>query len=476
MSAKTPLKDITHRNKKIKVMLIIAPWDMWESENVSMYPNGLCSLASVLEKNNYEVDLLDLTFSKWENIKENIKKKILEMEPDIMGISILSNSRVSALRLTTFVKEINPKIKIIAGGVHTTCLYEQVLNNYPIDFAVIGEGELTILELLKAINGKKPLNFFKKIKGIAFKHGGKIIKTEPRERIKDLDSLPFQKHEFFRKVIEKNNFVQIMSSRGCPFSCSFCPSSVHWGRCMIQRSAENVFKELKYVLNKFPKVNRVLFLDDEFICDNQRVINLCKMIIDDKLDITWHCLGRVSSINEELISWMKRAGCREILFGIESGSQRILDNIGKKVRIEQIINSVELCKKYQINIGYLTIIGLPGENSASVNESIRLAKKLRVISEPAILIVYPGTEVYRLAKEKGLLTDEYWLSEGLCPLYTAEHSKLRLGWWSFKTGLISHLYADNGDVFDFLNRKIIKKISDIHNFKRVFGRYVSNKI
>lgn len=458
----------------MKILLAIAPWDLWESEDTTLYPMGLGYLAAILEKNKHKVDILDLTYSKWENVKNKVEEKVREFNPDILGVSILSNSRISALKLMNFVKEIKEEVIILAGGVHTTCLYEQVLKNYPVNYAVLGEGEITIIELINAIKNKKNKEFFKKINGIAFLNNGEVIKTFPRERIRNLDSLPFPKHEFFIDVIKKYNSAQIMSSRGCPFSCAFCPSSVHWGRCMIQRSAKNVFEEIKYILKKFPNVEKIFFNDDEFICNNQRIIELCNMIIKDNIKIKWSCLGRVSSINEKLIKIMKEAGCIQIIFGIESGSQRILDRIGKKVKIEDIVNSINLCKKYEIEINYLTIVGLPGEDAKSVRELITLAKELKRVSEPAILIIYPGTEVYRLAKEKGQITEDYWLSEGLCPLYTSEHPKWRLWWWSFETGVITHIYADNGDLKEFLNRKIFRKFKP-HNFFRVFRRYITEK-
>ena len=458
----------------MKFMFAIAPWDMWEGEDDTLYPLGLAYLGAVLEKNNYKTDILNLTYSKWEEVMENAREKIKSEKPDVFGISILSNSRISALKLTKMVKEVSPNTTIIAGGVHTTCLYDQVLNNYPIDYTVIGEGEITFIELLNAIKQKKQISVFKKINGIAFKYNGKILKTPPRERIRNLDSLPFPKHEFFDRIIKKYKFAQIMSSRGCPFNCAFCPSSVHWGRFMIQRSAKNVLKEMKYLVKKYPYINYIAFTDDEFICNNKRIIDLCKMILKDKLKIKWKCLGRVSSLNDELVSWMKKAGCMEIIFGVESGSQRILDNIGKKVKVSQIINAFKVCKKYNIKTAFLSIVGLPGENSKSAMETAILAKKLRVPTEPAILIVFPGTEVYRLAKEKGLMTDNYWLSEGLCPLYTAEHPKWRLWWWSFKTGFITNFYADDGDFSGFIKRKLINKINP-NNFLRIFKRYISDK-
>ena len=143
---------------------------------------------------------------------------------------------------------------------------------------------------MDSINNKKPISKFKKIKGIAFKHNEEIIKTEPRERIRDLDSLPLPKHDFFKNTIRKFNTVYMLTSRGCPFGCSFCPSSAYWGRCMIQRSAKNVFKEMKYLIKKFPNIEQIYFMDDEFICNNKRIIDLCKMILKDKMKIKWKCL------------------------------------------------------------------------------------------------------------------------------------------------------------------------------------------
>ena len=153
----------------MKIMLSIAPWDMWEGEDDSIYPVGLAYLGAVLEKNNYDVELLNLTNSKWEDVKEDVIKKIETEKPDVFGIRILSNSRVSAKELLKEVKRVSPKSVIIAGGIHTTFLYNQILNHYPVDYAVLGEAEITLIELLDAIKNKKPVNEFKKINGVAFK-------------------------------------------------------------------------------------------------------------------------------------------------------------------------------------------------------------------------------------------------------------------------------------------------------------------
>ncbi|MBU0894644.1 MAG: B12-binding domain-containing radical SAM protein [Nanoarchaeota archaeon] len=458
----------------MKIMLCLAPWDLWEQEEDTMYPLGLAYLGAILEKHGHTTELLNLTNSNWDKIKFSAEKKIKEFNPDVFGISILSNSRVSTKKVLTLVRKISPKIIIIAGGVHTTFLYEQILNYYPVDYAVLGEADYTILDLIEAIEKKKPLSFFRKIKGIAFKNKNEIITNCSQERIKNLDLLPFPKHEYFQNIIKKNKIAYIMSSRGCPFNCTFCPSSAYWGRRMVQRSAENVFEEMLYLKKKFPEIEIIRFLDDEFVVNNQRVIEICKLIIKNNFKIAWGCLGRASSMNEELLKWMKKAGCFEITFGVESGSQRILDRIGKKVRIKQIIDTFKLCKQYKINTRCLTMVGNIGENSESVKETIKLAKILKIRTEPAILIVFPGTEVYKVAKQKGFLDDTYWLGQGLPPLFNVEHPKYKLWWWSFKTGLITNFYADDGDLNGFLKMKFLNKINS-HNFLRIFKRYVSDK-
>ena len=458
--------------KKIieKILFVIPPWDLWENQEDDMYPNGLGCLVSVLEK-DYKVDVVDLTNSKLEDIKESFKNKLIEFNPDVLGISMMSNNRVSSLKLMNFSKEIKDLI-IIAGGVHATCMPEQVINNFPVDYLVLGEGEIALAELLKNLNKGGDLS---KVKGIMYKKDGKIIRTEPGERIKNLDSIPFPKHELFRKIIEKYDYAQIMSSRGCPFSCVFCPSSVHWGRWMIQRSPKNVADEMEHIIKTFPNVKSIKFCDDELICNNKWINELCNLIIERGINkkIRWYCFGRVTSISEDKIKIMKKAGCFRVIFGIESASQTILNNARKMVKVEDIINAVTICKKNNLEVGYLTIVGLPGENSKTVRESMKVAIKLKCVAEPAILIIYPGTEVYRLAKEKGQLTDDYWLTEGLCPLYTCEHSKARLFWWSFKTGVITHIFADDGNLKEYLKRRIFNKLNP-HNFNRVIRKYITN--
>ena len=266
--------------------------------------------------------------------------------------------------------------------------------------------------------------------------------------------------------IKKYGIAYIITSRGCPFNCTFCPSSAYWGRISYRRSAENIFQEINYLVKNFPYLKRICIADDEFIIDNKRVIDLCKMIIDRGLKIEWECIGRVTSVTEELIKWMKKANCASISFGIESGSQRILNDVRKHVKLEQIIKAYDICARNKLKAGVMLITGLPGEDKKSVSDTIKLLKRIKNVGEPGILQLYPGTDVYRIAKEKKLLNDDYWLTNKPIPLYICEHSKMQLWWWSFKVGLVGHIFASKervmhhleGGLQNFIYRKIISQM------------------
>ena len=429
---------------------------------------GLPILGTILRDKGYQVKLFcqDIAPIDWAEL----------LTADMVMISTITSTAPEAYHIARKIKEkakvLGKDITIVMGGAHVTFMAEEALENYA-DFVVRGEGEQTILELLSWLENGNDAVSISRISGLSYKIGTKVYHNEKGPYLLDQDSLPTPELSLIEGWKTPSIFP-VLASRGCPFDCAFCPSSVHWGRRIVQRSAKSILDEIKYLLERFPAIKQIYFLDDEFLCNNKRVIDLCKMILEEKINIKWSCLGRASSINDELISWIKKAGCFEVVFGVESGSQRILDNIYKKVKVEQMIDSFRICKKYGIKTKCLTIVGLPGENAKSVNETIKFAKKVKERAEPAILIIYPGTEVCRLAKQKGQLTDDYWLGEGLPPLYTAEHSKKLLWWWSFKTGLITNFYADNGDLKGFLRNKFGRKLSP-HTFLRVIKRYISDK-
>jgi len=377
-------------------------------------------------------------------------------------------NRTSASKVAEMIKKINPKIKVLMGGVHPSTMYKQILENYPVDFVVCGEAEETILELMEGIKKDKKISYFNKIKGLAFKNeNGQIIKTEPREYIKDLDKLPYPKHEYFKKEIEASKKVYIMTSRGCPFGCMFCSTSNYWGRMCRRRSVENVIGEIKFLIEKFPSIEEILFVDDEFTLNQEHAIELCKAMINAGIKLKWDCSTRVSSVSEELVEWMKKAGCVHVSMGVESGSEKLIKVIHKKITIKQIINAFELFHKYNIPASMYLITGIPGENSQTVNETIKLLKKLSntkpEFKKPALLQIYPNTEVYNLAKKQGIINDNFWLTPKLVPHYTYEHSKNKLLYWSMKITLFHKYYQ--GELFKFILRAISSPLKAIKIIK-----------
>jgi len=469
ISANKPFQN----KKKNKVLLITAPWEFGGQELSRIYPLGIAYLGAVLEKAGYNAEGINLGDKDWDKVEDGIKLLIEQENPDVIGISIMSSNRNSAAKLFKIIKEINPKIITIAGGVHTTFMYKQMFENYPdIDIAVLGEGEETILELMNYFNGRKSISKLRKIKGIAFKYNEEIIKTEPRPRMKDLDALPMPKHEYFEDQIKKYKIVYMQTTRGCPFNCKFCPSSPLWGRMISKRNVKNLFNEMQYLIKRFPYIERISFCDDEFIVDNKRVIELCKLIIKNNIKIRWDCIGRVTSVTDEVIKYMKMAGCTVITFGVESGNQQILNNMNKCQTIPQIINAFDICKRQGLKAEPLLICGFPGETSETINDTIKLLKKIRIIGEPGLLFLVPGTQIYEIAKEQGVLDDDYWLTDKPIPFYFKEHSELRLLYWNLKISFYSHLYADeNGGIKNFVSYKFLKKLNK-ERLKAMLKRWI----
>jgi radical SAM superfamily enzyme YgiQ (UPF0313 family) len=263
-----------------------------------------------------------------------------------------------------------------------------------------------------------------------------------------------------------------MTSRGCPFNCRFCSNAPLWGRIVSRRSAENIMQEINYLTKQFPNIKLIYFADDEFIFDNQNVIKLCKLMIDKNLKIKWHCAGgRVTSINEELVSWMKKAGCISIGLGIESGSPEMLKRMNKMQTIPQIVQAVKICKKYGLKPNPLLLVGFPGETSKSVNETIALLKTLKLKGDPGLLFLVPGTGVYEFAKKQGYLSDEYWLTNGPMPFYFKENSRLKMAYWNLKISALSSIHAEGfKGLISFLEKKVVHNIN-LRKFKAAIKRY-----
>lgn len=407
---------------KEKILLISTSSRYILDKTLTSYSFSLGFLSAVLVAKKYAVEILDLYCEEWDEGKKKFIETLKKFKPDFVGFNMLTMNRFSTYEAIGIAKKICPKGKILAGGCHATIMYEQLLKNFPIDAIVLGEGEETIIDLIKNFN------HLGKVKGIAYKKGNKIIKTEPRPFIQDLDKLPWVEHPRF--LNKESEVAFFFTSRGCPHNCSFCSASMHWKRICRARSPESVLNEIKYVLKKYPKIKEIRFMDDTFTLDNERVIKICKGMIKRNIKVKWRCSGRVYPISTEMIKWMDKAGCIMIGFGVETGSQKLLNEIGKNQTREQIINAYKIIyKNSNIVPDTFLIVGLPGETEETIEETINLIKKINKIGKRPLLLtaarmleIYPGTKIYELAKIKGMVNDAYWLENSETPLYL-EHTE-----------------------------------------------------
>jgi len=457
----------------MKVLLLNPPMDYGAyNEAGRLYldksypPLGLAYIAATLKTAGYEAkvfDLIDVPFFQAE-------KLIRKEEPDVVGISCnLTDYRWGAFKLAQIVRRLNPKTKVVMGGSHATHLYAQVLTNFSVDIIVRFEGEETFLELIKALEAKTDL---RSVKGIAFRLGSQIIKTDDRPPIDNLDSLPFPLHssnEFDRyihysapasfkgKTVGKLKSVNIMASRGCPHNCVYCSIAQFWPRRCRLRSPKNVVDEMQVLCEKFG-VMHFTFFDDLFTLNQQRVIEICKEILNRKLDVCWECVTRVDLISEELLAWMKKAGCVSISYGVESGSDVVLKAINKRQSRAQVAKAFQMTHTEEMKAYILLMIGNLKESERTINDTISLVRAIEPDKIRTTLTqVYPATDLYELCKQKGVISDAYWLSDKAAPIFTVESSVKQLKKWENK---INYAY--------YLQKKKVLRIYEILFYRNLF--------
>lgn len=389
--------------------LLIYPRFGWEWD--IMHPDmplGIAYIASMLREHNLDVKIHDCSFDK---SMEDIKKAIEAYMPDVVGIEVLSINVDNAFKIAKLVKEIKKGCIVIVGGPHPSFMPEEMLDNTSIDIAVQGEGEFTALELLQKISKSEP---YYDIAGITFRRNGAIKKNPRREVLRDLDKLPFPAidllpyNDYFKQpsiepmLAPYTNFV---TSRGCPFDCNFCQPIAKnlFGLKHRRRSPDNIIQELTILRNKY-KIKSFTIVDDLFVIDESYVKEFCEKLIKAKMGFKWRCNSRVNTISYEKLKWMKKAGCIAIVFGVESGSQRMLDLMNKRITIKEINNAFELCKKAKISTMANILMGYPGETKESLEDTIKLIKDIK----PEMLSVniaspMPGSRLYDEVKAAGQL-------------------------------------------------------------------------
>ncbi len=361
---------------------------------------GLGYIAAFLRENGYTVTILD---PEAQGISYPLLiSKIKAYNPDLIGISATTPDFSNALKITGLIRK-DIDAFVVLGGIHASSLPEYILQRYPdkFDALCIGEGEITTLEICRFLQGK--IKSLSDIKGICFRNGGTITRTAPRPFIQDLDSLPFPARELVDlRLYRPNAFnfrkgktATIITSRGCPYRCTFCASKLTLGGRFRARSADNVLKEIQHLAKQYG-VNHILIQDDTFTFDVERAKIICRKIIDTGLQIEWFAFSQVAKIDGELLSLMKRAGCYSIGFGIESADETVLRNIRKAATVEQCRLAIETAKKYNLKTQAYFIFGNKGDTKETVEKTIKFACAL----SPTFaffnkLIPYPGTEIFK---------------------------------------------------------------------------------
>ena len=412
-----------------------------QTNDRSHYPIGIAYLHSYMKQQGHDIKTLFLNTHSYKLCYKRVEDEIKNNKPDVLGLQILTQNRTSSFRIIEKTHETNPEIKIVIGGIHTTATYDLILKKYPYITAVIGEGELTFDELCKYFEWHKDLS---EVQGIAYNKNGEVVTTPQRELIHDLDILPNPAHELFFNPERTQSCI--LTTRGCPFACSFCALESISKRQHRKRSVENVIKELEELKSNFPNMKKIWTHDDTFFLDNERVMRFCDEVIKRGLNtFEFVCSARVKPICEEMVDKLVQANFKHILFGLESGTDEILFRCHKNITQKDVERAFTLFSKTDIEITTFLIVGLPGETDATNLNTANFIKKLQRIKyvffrDIGILGIYPGTEIFRLSKEAGIIDDEYWMTDKRVPLYTVDYTEEKL--YEMKDELLNHIAAE----------------------------------
>jgi len=383
-------------------------WPAFGAKHSRYPPLGIAYLAAVLIENNFPIEIIDA--SKYVDYGE-FERELIKKRPDILGISVLSVHYDSAIKAAKIAKRVLPSVTVVFGGPHPTVLPEETLKNSEIDVVITGEGEFKYLDFLKAISGKTDLS---QVKGIYYKADAKIIKTPDAEPIENLDTIPLPArhllpmHEYIRQAPTLPlpfPSTTIIASRGCYGNCRFCQPTLKkiFGGKVRYRNPARVVEEMIALKNEY-HLKGIYFADDEPTWEREWMLELCEEIVRRKVEIAWICASRVDTVDLELLRTMKKAGCIQIGFGVESGSQKILNYYRKGLKKERIAPAFRMCQEVGIIARANIMIGAPHETTADVQETISLLRKIKPdLIAVSVTTPIPGTDLFTDANEKGIL-------------------------------------------------------------------------
>ena len=469
---------------------------LWGNLSI-LQPLEIAYVAALLEK-QHDVHIIDAANEGWKNLEqidekkyrqglknEEIAARIKRCSPDVVGITIsFSGWWKTAYEVASIVKSIDKNIITVLNGLHPSARPADCLKYPNTDFAVIGEAEYTMLELVRVLE-QGTTEDLKKIKGIGYIKNGETVITPPRPAIQDLDSLPIPaRHllpmdKYFAAIKEnpprgeiRKPWATMITSRGCPYSCIFCSINTIMGRKWRARNPENVVDEIEQLVHTYD-IKQIDFIDENMTLDKKRVETICDLIVKRGLDIDWYTPNgvRADTLDENLLTKMKASGCKKIRVAPESGVQRVVDQIIKKnLKLKAVEKAVILSKKVGIKVGCFFVIGLIGETKEDIEETINYAYKLRRLGADSFYFSYAtpvyGTELYEQALRGGFLSDCF-CDESLAeakplietPEFTADDlqklcARANLVNPTFTPGRLMRAFRDPKKAIKFLLRKI----------------------
>lgn len=344
----------------------------------------------------YEATVDNKNHATWKQLA-NI---VAEANPAVVGISYLTPLKYVVERIAGLVKDINRDIKIVAGSSHPTFCPEEVMQNPNVDFVIRGEGEIPLLSLVKEFKKASPR--WEKVPGIYYRNGsGQVSNTNGVKLIENLDELPFIARDLVLNC-DYNHYRlhSIATTRGCPYTCAFCADKRLWGGKVRRRSVAKIIEEMKLLKDTY-KIDYVDFADGTFTYDRRYLRSFCKAMIDLKLDINWRCTARYDNLDEEILQLMKQANCAGLYFGLESGSNRVLKSIDKKITVKQIIKVSKIVHDSGIPTATSVLLGLPDETKEDMEETLKLMKKVKAdLFDVNSYTPLPGTSLYDAMNEE----------------------------------------------------------------------------
>ena len=393
-----------------KVVLVYLPVTFGKKESLGLPPLGLLYIATFLKEKGVQVKVIDACI-QGHTLKE-LTEEILRENPDVIGFSAMTCQVRTVLEIVRELKMRKCSSKIVVGGHHVNATRQELFEfSSDIDFLFYGEGEKEFFNFVKAVDEKRS---FEDVRGLIYKKDSRVIVNPPPELTQNLDELPFPDLSLvdFRRYdiyyAKSLPLTSLLASRGCPHNCIYCSASMVHGKRFRLRSPANVVDEMESNYKKH-RIRQFVIKDSTFTADKAWIYDICSEIQKRKLKINWCCNTRADLLDEELLKVMKKSGCYFIAFGIESGSQKILDVLRKGITIEKIKKGISLCKKVDIGRTGTFMIGNPTETEEDAQKTLRFIKELDLdLALALVTIAYPGTAIYFWAVQEKVLSDKFW--------------------------------------------------------------------